>query len=78
MHSAPPTLLQVISPLVVAVNGDTEADFALSPSIVNDSRQVVPGGIFIAIPGWNFDGHDYIGEAVDRGAAAVLHERALP
>ena len=78
MRSSPPTLLQVISPLVVAKNGDAEADFALSPAIVNDSRQVVPGGVFIAIPGWNFDGHDYIAEALERGAAAVLHERDLP
>ena len=72
-----PTLFQTISATVVARHGDMTVDFPLSPAIVNDSRQVVPGGIFIAIPGWNFDGHDYIPEALERGAAAILHERPL-
>jgi len=37
-----------------------------------DSRQVAPGSLFAAIPGLRFDGHRFIGDAVDRGAAAVL------
>ncbi len=70
-----PTLFKTIDFATVARHGDTVADFALSPKIVNDSRQVEPGGIFIAVSGWNFDGHDYICEALARGAVAVLHER---
>jgi len=77
MNRMPPTLFQIISPLVVARHGDTVTDFALSASIVNDSRQVVKGSVFIAIAGWKFDGHDYIDEALERGAAAVLHVRPL-
>ena len=72
-----PTLFHTIAAVTVARHGDTAVDFQLSPTIVNDSRQVVSGGVFIAIPGWNFDGHDYIGEALERGAAAILHERPL-
>ena len=72
-----PTLFRTIAAVTVARHGDTAADLPLAPTIVNDSRQVVPGGVFIAIPGWNFDGHDYIGEALERGAAAILHERPL-
>lgn len=72
-----PTLFKTIDFATVARHGDTAADFALSPKIVNDSRQVEPGGIFIAVSGWNFDGHDYICEALARGAVAVLHERPL-
>src|SRR6266540_762873 len=41
-----------------------------------DSRRVTPGVVFIAIPGQNTDGHEYIGAALDRGAAAVICERA--
>jgi len=78
VNAMPPTLFEVIRPLVIVRCGDTAADFALSPAIVNDSRQVEPGGVFIAIPGWKFDGHDYIPEALERGAAAVIHERSLP
>jgi UDP-N-acetylmuramoyl-L-alanyl-D-glutamate--2,6-diaminopimelate ligase len=41
-----------------------------------DSRRVTPGVVFIAIPGQNTDGHEFIGAAIDRGAAAVICERA--
>ncbi len=37
-----------------------------------DSRRVGPGMIFVAIPGQNTDGHQFISNAIDRGAAAVI------
>lgn len=37
-----------------------------------DSRTVEPGNLFVAIRGERFDGHNFISEAVARGAAAVL------
>jgi UDP-N-acetylmuramoyl-tripeptide--D-alanyl-D-alanine ligase len=40
--------------------------------ITTDSRQVKPGMLFAALPGENFDGHDYIQQAEERGAVAVL------
>lgn len=40
-----------------------------------DSRTVRPGELFIALPGRNFDGHDYIGVAFKKKAAAVILER---
>src|SRR6185436_8143148 len=40
-----------------------------------DSRRVTPGMVFIAIPGQNTDGHEFIGAALDRGATAVICER---
>lgn len=39
--------------------------------IAYDSRQVVPGGLFVALVGAKSDGHDYIPEATSRGAAAL-------
>jgi UDP-N-acetylmuramoyl-L-alanyl-D-glutamate--2,6-diaminopimelate ligase len=40
-----------------------------------DSRQVREGVVFFAIPGEKFDGHDFIAEALRRGAAAVVMVR---
>ncbi|MDB5080760.1 MAG: UDP-N-acetylmuramoyl-tripeptide--D-alanyl-D-alanine ligase [Chloroflexi bacterium] len=39
---------------------------------VYDSREVTPGAFFIALPGEVTDGHNYIPEAVARGALACL------
>jgi UDP-N-acetylmuramoyl-L-alanyl-D-glutamate--2,6-diaminopimelate ligase len=40
--------------------------------ITADSRKVEPGFLFIAIPGAAHDGRTFIGEAIERGAVAIL------
>src|SRR5581483_6900991 len=40
-----------------------------------DSREVKPGGVFFALRGAEMDGHRFIADAVERGAAAVIVER---
>jgi len=45
---------------------------------VVDSRQVIPGGLFVAMDGESQDGHDYVADAFERGAVAALVERDLP
>lgn len=42
-----------------------------------DSRKVNPGDLFICIPGFAVDGHDYAGKAVERGAVALVAEREM-
>ena len=42
-----------------------------------DSRRVAPGHLFVAFKGGDFDGHDFIPQAVAAGAAAVVGERQL-
>jgi UDP-N-acetylmuramoyl-tripeptide--D-alanyl-D-alanine ligase len=42
---------------------------------VIDSRQTIPGSLFVAIPGEKVDGHTYIGEAFKRGASFALTQR---
>ena len=37
-----------------------------------DSNQVKKGDMFIAIPGTQVDGHDYIHQAIDSGASAII------
>lgn len=46
-------------------------------SITTDSRQVEPGALFIAIKGERVDGHNYIKQAFEKGAAAVVGERLI-
>ncbi|MBN2507781.1 MAG: UDP-N-acetylmuramoyl-L-alanyl-D-glutamate--2,6-diaminopimelate ligase [Verrucomicrobia bacterium] len=55
-----------------AVEGSLEREIA---GIAYDSRRVMPGMVFVALPGRRVDGHEFIGPAVDRGAAAVICER---
>ena len=40
-----------------------------------DSREVKQGGVFFALRGAEMDGHEFISDAVARGAAAVIVER---
>ena len=44
-------------------------------SVTADSRRVTPGALFVAVRGTASDGHDFIADAVARGAAAVMVER---
>ncbi len=41
-------------------------------NIAYDSRKVQPGGLFVAIKGYQSDGHTYIPQALERGAVAVV------
>lgn len=47
-------------------------------AITPDSRAVTPGSLFVAIPGVSVDGHDYIQDALQRGAVAVVGEKPVP
>ncbi len=49
--------------------GDLEVDIT---GISNDSREVKPGYLFIAIKGFDTDGHEYINKAIENGAKAIL------
>lgn len=55
----------------VPLTGHFGRDVELT-SLTCDSRAVVPGGLFAALTGSRHDGNDYIHEALQRGAAAVL------
>ncbi len=41
-------------------------------SVGSDSRAVIPGMLFVALPGERFDGHDYVREVLAQGAAGAL------
>ena len=49
--------------------GDIEIDIL---SVEDNSKNVKPGGLFVAIQGYDFDGHDFVSEAISNGAIAVV------
>ena len=42
-----------------------------------DSRKIKPGDTFVAIPGSNVDGHDYVNKAIELGATKVVIEHDM-
>ena len=57
------------------VNLSDEAALALSSGITTDTRSLKAGHVFLALRGEKFDGHDFAGVAVERGAIAVITDR---
>ncbi|RME60615.1 UDP-N-acetylmuramoyl-L-alanyl-D-glutamate--2,6-diaminopimelate ligase, partial [Candidatus Parcubacteria bacterium] len=49
----------------------------LITGVTHDSRQVQPGALFVAVPGLNVDGHRFVPDAIERGAAAVVGTQPL-
>lgn len=47
-------------------------------AVSTDSRSVGPGDCFFAIPGPNFDGHNFIPQAVAAGAKYIVYQSQLP
>ncbi|MEA4908872.1 MAG: UDP-N-acetylmuramoyl-tripeptide--D-alanyl-D-alanine ligase [Anaerolineaceae bacterium] len=52
------------------------ASLAISEASI-DSRQVIPGSLFVALPGERVDGHNFVAEAFRRGAQIALVQRDL-
>lgn len=48
------------------------------PSLSTDTRTLQPGALYIALKGHHADGHEYIPQAVQAGAHAVMVERVQP
>lgn len=51
------------------VQGSTDREIS---AVINDSRKIQPGCLFICIEGANFDGHKFALNAVEMGAAALV------
>jgi UDP-N-acetylmuramoyl-tripeptide--D-alanyl-D-alanine ligase len=46
-------------------------------TVFTDTRKPVPGGLFVALKGENFDAHDFLAQAAQGGAAAALVARPV-
>ena len=60
---------------VLEVHGNAGAEVS---SVSCDSRRVAAGAMFIAVKGFASDGHDYISQAVEKGALAIVYEDEPP
>ncbi len=62
------------SGVAAEVRGDTDVEIS---DLAYDSRHVGPGTLFFCVTGLSRDGHEFAGEAVEAGAAALVVERPL-
>lgn len=65
-------ILKGIEYEVISGNIDITVD-----NLVYDSRKVKDNSLFIALVGFNSDGHDYIDKAIEMGATAIICERDI-
>ena len=68
------TLADILEPLT-GFRFDQASQVITEASI--DSRQVIPGSLFIAIPGERVDGHEFVDAALQRGAQVALIEKEV-
>ncbi len=68
------TLPQLIDGLPLSLHCGGPVDIPLT-SLADDSRQVQPGALFIAREGVGADGEQFITDAIERGAAAIIAPR---
>ena len=64
-----------LSEIARAVGGTLGAPDALVTGVETDSREAGPGSLFFAIEGARRDGHGFVAEALERGAAAAVVHR---
>ncbi len=68
-------LIKTLQPRTVS-GMDTGGDPQVA-SLHYRAQQTAPGGVFVAIRGFAADGHDYIDQAVEQGAIAVVTDRPV-
>lgn len=71
---SPTEIAQIVGGRLVA---GPDAPSTVSGEVHTDSRKVVPGAIFFALPGEVTDGHLFVANAVENGAALLIVEREL-
>lgn len=59
-------------------SGELHGDDVAIDAVSNDTRTLQPGSLYVALRGERFDGHDFVADALARGASALLVERPLP
>ena len=70
------TPLWTASEIAAATGGTVFGDFSAS-NVAFDSREVIGGELFVAMPGNETDGHDFVPQAISRGAAGLLVSQSV-
>jgi UDP-N-acetylmuramoyl-tripeptide--D-alanyl-D-alanine ligase len=68
-------MLTLADALEALTNFRPEGNTPVITEAAIDSRQVIPGSLFVAIPGERVDGHDFLPEAFKRGASFALIQK---
>lgn len=71
----PAQLIEVLSATPIGLSA---AALNSVGSITTDTRSLQPGDIFLALRGDNFDGHDFVPQAIAQGATAAIVDRQFP
>ncbi|HBT95799.1 MAG TPA: UDP-N-acetylmuramoyl-tripeptide--D-alanyl-D-alanine ligase [Coriobacteriia bacterium] len=71
------TIRRIIDATGASVIVDADDNERMISNVVWDSREVVPGALYIALPGERVDGNDFIIPAIDNGAAAIIATRPV-
>ncbi|MCV2403087.1 UDP-N-acetylmuramoyl-tripeptide--D-alanyl-D-alanine ligase [Marinomonas sp. C2222] len=66
-----------LADIASACNGQLVGTDKPVSSVVTDTRKIVEDCLFVALKGERFDGHDYVLQAVEEGAASVVSEKGL-
>ena len=61
--------------IATVIDGQLTGEDADFSSVSTDSRTLQPGALFVALDGDNFKGHDFVEQACDAGAAAIISTR---
>ncbi len=69
-ETSPP--LWTAAELAAATGGKLSGDWDAVSGVEIDSRATGPGDLFVALKGPNRDGHDFVADALDKGATAAL------
>jgi UDP-N-acetylmuramoyl-tripeptide--D-alanyl-D-alanine ligase len=67
-------MLTIADALEALTNFRPKAVTVITEAVI-DSRQIIPGSLFVAIPGEKVNGHDFIDEAFKRGASFALIQK---
>src|SRR3954452_25521168 len=62
-------------PDVITVHGDHYQP--ITTPVEEDNRLIQPGGVFVARRGMSVDGHNFISDAIKRGAVAIVGEHDI-
>jgi UDP-N-acetylmuramoyl-tripeptide--D-alanyl-D-alanine ligase len=69
--------LGAVAQLTGGTLAGADPETVVTGPVLMDSRAVVSGTLFVAVPGERVDGHDFAAEAVRSGAVAVLAQRPV-
>ncbi|MCM2971035.1 UDP-N-acetylmuramoyl-tripeptide--D-alanyl-D-alanine ligase [Larsenimonas suaedae] len=67
-------MAETLFELADALNCMRPAEDRAVANVTTDTRRIAPGDLFVALRGASFDGHDFIDQALEQGAVAVVCE----